>query len=419
MKNVLKYIFAIISNILVLHILSYLPVNAYDVENFVTYDNLLLSEKNESYHILGLNDNLVTSVTIHSEFNNKPIFLSDDYHFEDCSNLKEILVDLNNKEYSSIDGVLFDKTHEKLIKCPAGKKGDYVVPEETKIICQYAFAECQSLNTISLPESILSVGQSAFENCLNLEHISGNIPINYYYPFQGCNNLKALTISGKELYNFSFKSFNKLESLIIKDTCYLSGLFIISNCSNLKQLILPTHDNLSAQGDFLETIIYIENCNSLEEITLPSYLKEFNIKNCHSLKKICIPEKSTNNCEIINCPSLKSFIDYRTISSSAISIVNNISAPPEDLVVYGYLGSGTDKFCKANHINFQALGDVSGDLSINVIDVILINKAILGKLKLTDNQNITANINKNDKVDSSDSLMIMKYIVGLINSFDV
>lgn len=63
------------------------------------------------------------------------------------------------------------------------------------------------------------------------------------------------------------------------------------------------------------------------------------------------------------------------------------------------------------------LGDPSEDKQINILDVILINRAVLGREKLSDAQNKACDVNKNGTVDSSDSLLLLKYIVGLIDQF--
>lgn len=52
------------------------------------------------------------------------------------------------------------------------------------------------------------------------------------------------------------------------------------------------------------------------------------------------------------------------------------------------------------------------------MDVIAINKAILGKESLTEEQILFADIDGDGQVTPTDSLMIMKFIVGLIDSLD-
>ncbi len=63
------------------------------------------------------------------------------------------------------------------------------------------------------------------------------------------------------------------------------------------------------------------------------------------------------------------------------------------------------------------LGDVDGDGEISILDVITINKAIMGKEILSETQNKAADVNKSGKPDSGDALQILKKIVGLIENF--
>ena len=62
------------------------------------------------------------------------------------------------------------------------------------------------------------------------------------------------------------------------------------------------------------------------------------------------------------------------------------------------------------------MGDTNRDGKISILDVIFLNRAVLGKDSLNIIQAQTADINQNNVRDSSDSLMILKYIVGLISS---
>ena len=61
-------------------------------------------------------------------------------------------------------------------------------------------------------------------------------------------------------------------------------------------------------------------------------------------------------------------------------------------------------------------GDANLDGNVDILDVITINKAILGKETLTRHQNEFSDVNQNGVPDSSDSLAVLKYIVGLTSS---
>ncbi|MBE6875399.1 MAG: hypothetical protein E7496_01525 [Ruminococcus sp.] len=58
-------------------------------------------------------------------------------------------------------------------------------------------------------------------------------------------------------------------------------------------------------------------------------------------------------------------------------------------------------------------GDANLDGSIDILDAITVNRAVLGKENLSDLQVKTADLNGNGIPDATDSLMIMKKIVGL------
>lgn len=62
------------------------------------------------------------------------------------------------------------------------------------------------------------------------------------------------------------------------------------------------------------------------------------------------------------------------------------------------------------------LGDVNEDGAVDILDIILVNRALLGKEVLSESQIKAGDVDKSGKVAPEDSLTIMKYIVGLLNS---
>ncbi len=58
-------------------------------------------------------------------------------------------------------------------------------------------------------------------------------------------------------------------------------------------------------------------------------------------------------------------------------------------------------------------GDVTLDGNVDILDVITLNKAILGKETLTTLQNKAADVNRDNKIDASDALEILKQVVGM------
>lgn len=92
--------------------------------------------------------------------------------FYNSLKISSITVAANNPNYSSVDGVLFDKAKTTLINYPTAKADiTYTIPDGVTTICTYAFNSC-SLTDIVLPSSLTSLGYVAFYNCTKLRSIT-------------------------------------------------------------------------------------------------------------------------------------------------------------------------------------------------------------------------------------------------------
>lgn len=98
--------------------------------------------------------------------------------FSGCSSLTNIDVDSNNKVYSSIDGVLFNKEKTELIYYPGNKQNyEYKIPDSVTNIGNYAFSGCSSLTTVNY------TGTKEQWNNINIDSQASldNATINYNY----------------------------------------------------------------------------------------------------------------------------------------------------------------------------------------------------------------------------------------------
>lgn len=98
--------------------------------------------------------------------------------FYKCTSLEIINVSGGNPAYSSIKGVLFSKNGDKLICYPAGRKGAYCIPRSVKEISAYAFAFCEEITSITIPDSVTVINLASFRNCRKLAsiHVSPDNP---------------------------------------------------------------------------------------------------------------------------------------------------------------------------------------------------------------------------------------------------
>ena len=93
--------------------------------------------------------------------------------FVECKSLKNISISPKNSTFTVIDDVLFNKMDKTLICYPAGKEDiTYEVLQGIQSIGDSAFEWCDSLTTITIPDSVTSIGEHAFFDCESLTNMT-------------------------------------------------------------------------------------------------------------------------------------------------------------------------------------------------------------------------------------------------------
>lgn len=125
--------------------------------SFVSFNDTLESIENEAFSFctklriiqLGKNLNNICS----SAFNN-------------CNRIAYIHIDDDNNFYSSLDGILYDKSKVILIRCPEGYDNDLItIPASVEHLAAWSFSRCINLVDVILPKHLKTVGQYAFNEC--------------------------------------------------------------------------------------------------------------------------------------------------------------------------------------------------------------------------------------------------------------
>lgn len=93
------------------------------------------------------------------------------YVFGHCFKLAAINVSPDNPVYKSIDGVVYTKDGKTLVLCPAGKSGNFIVPQQAASMAPFAFFSCKKLKKITLPAGTTEIPDGAFAGCWGLEDV--------------------------------------------------------------------------------------------------------------------------------------------------------------------------------------------------------------------------------------------------------
>ena len=164
--------------------------------------------------------------------------------FSDCASLKRITVDSGNQQYSSVDGVLFNKDKSILITFPiCNNNTHYNIPNSVKSIGEGAFYYCPSLTAVTIPDSVTNIGNDAFYNCVSLTSVTipDSVTSIGEYAFSDCTSLTSVNIpdSVTSIGENAFSHCTSLTSVNIPDSVTRIGYGAFSNCTNLSHVTMP------------------------------------------------------------------------------------------------------------------------------------------------------------------------------------
>lgn len=108
------------------------------------------------------------------------------------SKVENYNIDANNPIFTSIDGLIYSKDKTILVQCPRNKKGNITISANTTIIGEDAFYDCNLVDIVILPESLIEIKDYAFYYCNSLHSIT--IPKNV-------SKISPIAFMGKSLTN--------------------------------------------------------------------------------------------------------------------------------------------------------------------------------------------------------------------------
>ena len=218
--------------------------------------------------------------------------------FEDCYNLIDITVPnsvtyigeaafSDTKWYQNLpDGLVY--LNNVLYAC----KGEYTpeshveIKDGTVCISGYAFDHCDDMRSVSIPNTVKTIGASAFSYCYALEtvNIPNSVTTIEESPFYDCTGLTTAIIGNNITYmdDYLFSGCTALCSVSFADGSRIIGNRAFYDCSALLSIELPNTITYIGEGAFY-------NCQSLREFTIPTGVKSLSdgvFASCTSLTDI-------------------------------------------------------------------------------------------------------------------------------------
>ena len=212
--------------------------------------------------------------------------------FINAYSIDEITVAENNKNFTAVDGVLYNKDKTTLVLYPKNRSGEFAVPDTVTTIADYAFDNAPKLTKVTIGENVKSVGTGAFRNCNSLETVifkdSDTVQKTIGdYAFNNCPALTEVDFGNavKSIGNYAFYGNRSLETVQFSGENLTSiGEDAFRDCIALSEL------NITGNGLVIDSNAFY--CNyALKSVTLGTGVKTINdyaFRECTSLETVNI-----------------------------------------------------------------------------------------------------------------------------------
>ncbi len=267
---------------------------------------------------------------------------------------------------------------------------DLNVPDGVTEIMPYAFGNLtdaqflQSPVHVTLPQSVTAIGENAFAFCTSLTEIT-------------------LPAELQSIGDHAFYNCARLQSLTLPRTVKTVGEQAFFNCRSLAFLTSPNPQTVFGADAFGICYDWEEAIHSRRE----SYPDALHYQQA-------LAELETAPCSMDDAMTRFALHSPDDRSYDEISYSQGLTVPylRRSGTLRAYAGTQAQTYASSAAVGFEPLavlqGDVNSDGSVDILDVILFNKFLIGVSDLTAPARTAADLNADEDLTSGDALSILK-----------
>ena len=269
--------------------------------------------------------------------------------FNSCSGLTSLKVEEGNPKYDSrnnCNAIIESSTNTLIAGCKTT-----TIPNSVTSIGNYAFDGCSGLTSVTIPNSVTSIGSSAFNGCIGLTSVTipNSVTSIGSSAFNGCIGLTSVTIPNS-VTSIGFAAFYYcwgLTSVTIPNSVTSMGEYAFYRCTGLTSVTIGNSVTSIGQSAFYDcsglTSVTIGNsvtsigsqafynCSSLTSVTIPNSvtsIRDYAFRDCSGLTSVTIGNSVTSigSSAFSGCSGLEEVIlNSNSIVSKTYTSTRNIS----------------------------------------------------------------------------------------------
>lgn len=308
-----------------------------------------------------------TEVTVPDRINDLPVISIGNWAFS----VHDVFAETNTEKITSVTlpKTLVNIGQYAFHNCY--KLKSIVIPDSVTTISGCAFDNCTSLSDVQLPKKLKVITASLFNECHALKeiHIPDTVNEIDLRAFNGCTSLTEVSIpANAKLGNEIFANCTALKDVTIPESVTLQdGKGLFTKCESLETISLPESFTVISDDMF-------SGCSKLKEIRIPETCTSVNEKafyNCSALTDVVVPAKVTsiNDSAFRDCERLEKltilngdcWLNSHSFGLNGSSIVSNYTLSSQSYyngVICGHADSSAQKYAEQFELDFEVIGAV-------------------------------------------------------------